>query len=169
MARPRAVGPGVAAGGVVFAALLLGSTATRLTAQQSPSAYPEFRADAILAKGSTGQAGAGVVVPLGVYVRFGLDGAGGATWENGASSASARVDAIARFLLDPLRENGTAISIGGGLSAPIRKGGMKSPYLTTVVDVEGTSRGGITPAVEFGLGGGARIGVVLRRSPPRWR
>jgi hypothetical protein len=147
----------------------LGSAAARLAAQQSPSAYPEFRADALFAKGTTGQAGVGVVVPLGVYVRFGLDGAAGATWQNGASSASGRVDAIARFLLDPLRESGTAISLGGGLSAPIRKDGVKSPYLTVVVDVEGKGRGGITPALELGLGGGGRVGVVLRRSPPHWR
>ena len=154
---------------MVVAAALVGFAAARLVAQQSPSAYPEFRADGLFARGATSQAGVGVVVPLGVYVRFGLDGAAGATWQSGASSASGRVDAIARFLLDPLRESGTAISLGGGLSAPIRKDGVKSPYLTVVVDVEGKARGGMTPALEFGLGGGGRVGVVLRRSPPRWR
>lgn len=154
---------------MLFVAALSGATSARLAAQQNPSAYPEFRTDAILARGTAGQAGAGVVVPLGVYVRLGLDGAAGATWQGGVSSASGRVDAIARFLLDPLRENGTALSIGGGLSTPIRRDGVKSPYLTVVVDVEGKRRGGFTPGLELGLGGGARIGVVLRRSPPRWR
>jgi hypothetical protein len=148
---------------------LFGATAARLTAQQSPVAYPEFRADALFGKGTTGQAGLGVVVPLGVYVRLGLDGAAGATWQNGVSSATGRVDAIVRFLLDPLRESGAAISLGGGLSAPIRKDGVKSPYLTVVIDVEGKARRGITPALELGLGGGGRVGIVLRRSPPRWR
>jgi hypothetical protein len=150
-------------------AAMSGATAARLAGQQTPSAYPEIRADAILGNGAVGQAGAGVVVPMGIYVRFGLDGAAGATWQGGGSSASGRIDAIARFLFDPLRENGTALSLGGGLSAPIQRDGVKSPYLTLVVDVEGKRRGGVTPAVELGLGGGARIGVVLRRSPPRWR
>jgi len=154
---------------MVLVAALFGATAARLAAQQSPSTYPEFRADALFARGTTGQAGVGLVVPLGVYVRFGVDGAAGSTWQNGSSSASGRVDAIARFLLDPLREGGTAISLGGGLSAPIRKDGVKTPYLTIVVDVEGKGHRGFTPALELGLGGGGRVGVVLRRSPPRWR
>lgn len=168
MARPRAVDPAVALR-FLLVAVIHGTTPRHVAAQQTPTVYPEFRADAILAKSTTGQAGAGLVVPVGVYVRFGLDAAAGATWQDRASSASGRVDAIVRFLLDPLRENRTALSIGGGLSAPIHRDGVKSPYLTVVLDVEGKSRGGITPGVELGLGGGARLGVVLRRSPPRWR
>ncbi len=143
--------------------------AARLAAQQEPAAYPELRADAIFANGSTVQGGVGIVAPVGVYVRFGLDGAVGASWRDGTSSATGRVDAIARFLLDPLRENNVALSLGGGLSAPITGDGFKTPYLTLVLDVEGRRRAGWTPAFEVGLGGGARVGFVFRRSPPRWR
>lgn len=152
-----------------LAIVLSTALAGGLAAQQEPTTYPELRADAILANRTTVQGGVGIVAPVGVYVRFGFDGAVGAMWRDGTSSAVGRVDAIARFLLDPLRENNVALSLGGGLSAPITGDGFKTPYLTVVMDVEGRRRGGWTPAVELGLGGGARIGFVLRRSPPRWR
>ena len=145
------------------------SLSAALAAQQAPTTYPEFRADAIIATGTTVQGGVGVVVPAGLYARIGLDGGFGTRWREGSSSAVGRVDVIARFLLDPIRENDVGFSIGGGLSAPIDAGGFRTPYLTLVADVEGRRRGGFTPAVELGLGGGARIGFVLRRSPPRWR
>jgi hypothetical protein len=47
--------------------------------------------------------------------------------------------------------------------------GARSPYLALVVDVEGKSRNGVSPALQIGLGGGARIGLVLRRSSRVWR
>jgi hypothetical protein len=140
-----------------------------LAAQQAPTSYPEFRGDAIIATGTTVQGGVGVVVPAGVYARVGLDGGFGTRWHEGSSSSVGRVDLIARFLFDPIRENDVAFSVGGGLSTPIDGDGFRTPYLTLVVDVEGRRHGGYTPAIELGLGGGARIGFVLRRSPPRWR
>ncbi|HEY2163591.1 MAG TPA: hypothetical protein VGH04_06365 [Gemmatimonadaceae bacterium] len=140
-----------------------------LAAQQEPLTYPELRADAFFANGTTVQGGAGIVVPAGVYVRVGLDGGAGESWRDGSSFASGRVDLIARFLLDPLRENNIAFSFGGGLSEAIDRAGFRTPYLTIVMDVEGRRRGGFTPAIEVGLGGGARVGFVLRRSSPRWR
>ena len=149
--------------------VLCATLSAGLAAQQAPLTYPEFRADAIVANGTTVQGGVGVVLPVGVYARIDVDGAVGGRWHGGASSAEGRIDMIARFLLDPLRENNVALSFGGGLSAPIAGNGFGTPLLTLVMDVEGRRRSGITPALEVGLGGGARIGVVLRRSPPRWR
>jgi len=140
-----------------------------LGAQQTPLVYPEFRADAIVANGTTVQGGAGVVLPAGVYVRVAIDGGIGTTWRDASTYTTGRVDLVARFLLDPLRETGLAFSAGGGLSAPIDHDGFRTPYLTIVFDVEGRRRSGFTPALEVGLGGGARVGIVLRRSPPRWR
>jgi hypothetical protein len=150
-------------------AITSGGLDSAVRAQQAPSVYPEVRLDAILGNGTAAQGGVGVVVPAGVYVRLGIDGAAGAVWHDGASSTEGRVDAVARFLLDPLRENDVALSVGGGLSVPIRRDGVKTPYLTVVIDVEGRRQGGLTPALQIGLGGGARVGLVLRRSPPRWR
>jgi hypothetical protein len=154
-----------------LAILIAAAFPAALAAQQEPLTYPEFRADAFFANGTTVQGGAGIVVPAGVYVRVGLDGGAGESWRHGSSFVSGRVDLIARFLLDPLRENAVAFSFGGGLSEPIDRDGFRTPYLTIVMDVElgGRRRGGFTPALELGLGGGARVGFVLRRSPPRWR
>lgn len=138
--------------------------------QEHPPAYAEYRADAILGNGTTAQAGVGAVIPFGTYVRLGVDGAAGATWRDGVTRASGRVDAIARFLLDPFRETPIGFSLGGGVSVPYVRGDEHvRPFLTAVIDIEGHVRGRITPAVQLGLGGGTRIGVVLRTSPARWR
>jgi hypothetical protein len=128
--------------------------------------YPELRVDAITGKGTTAQAGAGIVVPLGLYVRLALDGAAGATWRDGSSRASGRVDAITRFTLDPFRESPVALSLGGGITLPYVDGDAHlRPLLAAVVDLEGRRRGRFTPALQVGLGGGVRIGLVLRASP----
>jgi hypothetical protein len=155
------------------AALICAVLARRAGAQAAslvPPLYPEFRADAIVARQTSAQAGAGVVMPLGIYVRFSVDAAAGATFADGTSRASGRVDAIGRFLLDPFRETPVALSVGGGLSVPYVDGQDRvRPYLTAVIDVEGRQRGKLTPALQIGLGGGARVGIVLRASQPRWR
>ena len=147
----------------IAAALALGS---RLTAQTSliPPPYAEYRVDAIMGRGTAVQGGAGVTIPLGIYVRLGLIGAAGATEHASDVSFSGRTDAIARFLFDPLRETPLALSLGGGVSVPYERGRRVRPYLTAVADIEGRRRGTITPALQFGLGGGARIGLVLRAS-----
>lgn len=139
-------------------------------AQDRPSKYAEYRADAILGNGTAAQAGVGAVIPLGIYVRLGVDGAGGATWRDGETRASGRVDVIGRFLLDPFREIPIGFSLGGGVSVPYVRGDEHvRPYLATVLDIEGRFRGGITPAVQIGLGGGTRVGLVFRTATPRWR
>jgi hypothetical protein len=38
-------------------------------------------------------------------------------------------------------------------------------YLVTLFGVEGGRHGGAYPALELGLGGGVRLGLVLRASP----
>lgn len=154
-------------------ALLLSFAATRATRAQLPAqpmAWGEYRVDGIFGDRSSVQGGAGVVLPLGIYVRLALDGAAGTTWRGDDSNASGRVDATARFLLDPFREIPVALSFGGGVSAAyVAHDDHVRPFLTTVVDVEGRRHGAFTPALEVGLGGGARVGIVLRTSPSRWR
>jgi hypothetical protein len=156
------------------AAVLLGVAVAKRAEGQTqsliPPMYSELRADAIVARETAAQVGAGVVMPLGIYVRLSVDAAGGATFDKGASRASGRVDAIGRFLLDPFRETPVAVSFGGGLSVPYVDGqDHLRPYLTAVIDIEGRKRGRFTPAFQIGLGGGARVGIVLRTSQPRWR
>jgi hypothetical protein len=152
-------------------AALLAFRGSALRAQlPAPPSYAEIRADAIVGNGTAAQAGVGGVIPLGAYVRFSVDGAAGSTWRDGGAHASGRVDAIGRFLLDPYREMPFGLSLGGGLSVPVTQGDKRArPYLTAVADIEGRRRGSVTPALQIGLGGGARLGVVLRMSPGRWR
>jgi len=158
-------------GFVASLALSLGGVAvSKAEAQNQPPVYSEYRADAIVGLGTAAQGGVGVVVPLGVYVRLGIDAAAGATWHDDATRASGRVDVIGRFLLDPFRETRLGLSLGGGISVPYADGQQRvRPYLTVVIDVEGRVHGPVTPALQLGLGGGTRIGVVLRTSRPRWR
>ena len=139
-------------------------------AQQRPTPYAEYRADVMSGRNTAAQAGAGLVLPFGIYVRTSLDGAVGATWRDGLARASGRADLVSRFLLDPFRETPVVLSLGGGVSVPYVDGDTRvRPYLTAVVDVEGRLRGRITPAFQIGLGGGVRVGVVLRTSPRAWR
>ena len=146
--------------------------AARAVGGQAPTvpAYAEFRLDAIVARATSLESGVGAVIPLGTYVRLSVDAAGGTTFHDGSSRASGRIDAIGRFLLDPFREAPVGVSLGGGLSLPYVDGDKRvRPYLTAVVDIEGRRRGAVTPAFQLGLGGGTRVGVVLRTSQPRWR
>jgi hypothetical protein len=155
--------------GLLFGGLVVAARAVGGQAPSTPG-YAEFRVDAIIARATAIQGGVGGVIPLGTYVRVGIDAAGGATVRDGSSRASGRIDAIGRFLLDPFREAPVGVSLGGGLSLQYVDGDKRvRPYLTAVVDIEGKRRGAITPALQLGLGGGTRVGVVLRPSQPRWR
>jgi len=153
-----------------FASALVAVSCTR--AQQAARgvlAPLEVRADAIDPR-STGdatlQAGVGINVPLGLYVRLELDGAGGVTRRAGTDHHSGRGDAIARFLLDPFAESAWGLSIGGGMSALFAEGARTREYLVVVADVEAPRVGSIVPAVQVGLGGGLRIGLVARTYRP---
>lgn len=139
-----------------------------------PSVHPEARLDVILGHQPAVQLGAGVQVPMGYYVRVGLDGAiGVATYDREAPLGSpegppgpldGRADLLVRFLLDPFRQNAWGLSLGGGLSARAEPGDHVRPRLLAAVDLEGRrSMRGVVPAIQVGLGGGVRLGVLLRR------
>jgi hypothetical protein len=140
----------------------------------SPVVQPEARLDVIAGHQPAVQAGAGVQIPAGYYVRVGLDAAVGlATGEREAPAGSAdsppgrldgRADLLVRFLLDPFRQSAYGLSLGGGLSARAEPGDRVRPRLLVAMDLEGRrSTRGLVPALQLGLGGGVRLGVVLRR------
>ena len=132
-----------------------------------PTVQPELRVDVIAGHQPAVQLGAGAQIPMGYYVRVGLDGAVGVP--TGANAPSprrpdARADLLVRFLLDPFRQSAYGLSLGGGLSARAEPGDRVRPRLLVAVDLEGRrSARGLVPALQVGLGGGARVGVVLRR------
>ena len=146
------------------AILALACGARRLHAQSATEVQPEVRVDVLTPHPTAAQLGAGLEIPFGWYTRLGVVVAGGAARDSGIVVGSGRADAILRFLLDPFRESAWGLSLGGGVSVryePLR--GWRE-YLTVVADVEGPARGPVIPALQVGLGGGARVGLVLRRA-----
>jgi hypothetical protein len=125
----------------------------------------ELRVDGIFASSGAVHAGYGVSIPAGVYVRTGIVGAiGGST--HGFES---RADLLARFSLDPFRQSRWAPYGGAGVSGRFRprSAGGSHAYLLTYLGIEGplaaANRTGWVPAFELGLGGGTRVGIILRR------
>ena len=117
---------------------------------------PELRVDAIGPAPHAVHAGAGLTVALGHYAR--ISAVGGIGVRHG--DIAGRGDLIARVLLDPFRQRRFGFSLGGGLSVRER------PWLLAVVELEGPERFGWMPAVQGGLGGGPRVGLVFRRARP---
>jgi hypothetical protein len=124
----------------------------------------EARVDALAGPPAGGQLGIGANVAAGYYVRIGLDAAAGASSRDGAAVLSGRVDLASRFLLDPFKEFAWAPYAGGGITAQWDRRGERRADLLLLVGLEGPVRAGWRTAFELGLGGGARLGVVLRRA-----
>ena len=120
----------------------------------------EGRIDAIARNPAAIHAGIGFTVPVGTYVRSGLDaGIGGS--EHGISG---RVDFVNRFHLDPFRQHKWAPYAGGGLTARFDDNRSNRLYLLVFAGVDGPARHGTAVSFEAGLGGGARIGIVVRKT-----
>lgn len=128
----------------------------------------ETRVDAITSRWTAVQGGIGVTFPAGLYIRSGgVIAAGG-----GGRGFDSRLDLFSRFSLDPFRENRWGFYAGGGLSGRYveRERSRAHAYLLVFVGMEGPLRNasvaGWAPAIEIGLGGGARIGITLRQGIP---
>jgi hypothetical protein len=132
--------------------------------QQQP-VQTEYRLDALVAHNTGVEAALGVTVPAGLYIRSGLVAGIGA----GRHGAEGRTDFVSRFSLDPFRQFRWAPYAGAGVSGRYRstRDGGSAAYLLIFLGLEGPlplgRTSGIVPAVEVGLGGGARFSVVLRR------
>jgi len=125
----------------------------------------EGRIDAIVARTTGVEAGLGLSVPSGIYMRTGLVAGIGA----GRHGVEGRTDLISRFSLDPFRQSRWAPYAGAGVSGRYRAklDGGSHAYLMIFLGAEGPltpgATSGIVPAFELGLGGGARFAVILRR------
>lgn len=153
-----------------FLVLLLATSPASLRAQLAESMHvqPEVRVDATFRdRRQIVEAGAGVQVPMGYYVRVGVLGAVGGSFGDGATG---RLDILGRFLFDPFRQNGIGVSAGAGLSLRAEHGDRVRPLLLAAVDIEGRRwSNGLSPAVQVGLGGGVRVGLGLRWGSARFR
>lgn len=145
--------------------LMLAAPAAALSQAPQQPLQIEGRLDAIIAHTAGVEAGLGVSVPSGIYVRSGLVAGIGA----GRHGLEGRTDFFSRFSLDPFRQSRWAPYGGAGVSGRYRSklDGGSHAYLLVVIGVEGPlpvgRTSGIVPAFEVGLGGGARFGVILRR------
>jgi len=151
--------------------LSLGAAACALVpnclSAQSPAVQPgaspitvEVRLDALFARVDAIHAGVGATVPLGNYVRAGIVGATGLSGDG----HSARIDVLARFHLDPFRESRWAPYAGGGLTTRFDRGRNAHTYLMLLAGIDGPAANGLGTSVEAALGGGGRVGIILRRT-----
>jgi hypothetical protein len=128
----------------------------------------EVRADAIVSRWTAVQAGVGVSFPVGIYVRSGAVIAAG----GGGRGTDARLDLFSRFNLDPFRASRWGVYGGGGISGRYTRDDDPTAhaYLLLFAGIEGAlhnaSVAGWVPALEIGLGGGARIGIAVRQGIP---
>lgn len=155
----------------LLAATLLPLAVPPLAAQDELRATPlpqwELRADWIEARAAAAHLGLGVNVRTGWYARVGAAlAAGAAEGPGGEWQSSRRVDLAVRFLLDPFAERRVGVYGGAGVSARWDGTAPGDARLLVVLGVEGRPVGGVLPSVEVGLGGGFRVGTVLRRRRP---
>lgn len=128
--------------------------------QRTSRVAPEVRLDGIVARVSALQLGAGFTVTAGTYVRTGAVAAVGFSRDG----LSGRIDAIARFHFDPFRQSRWAPYGGGGISGRFDSDEKARAYILLLFGLDGPVYNGATPTFELGLGGGARIGVIVRRA-----
>src|SRR5712691_3435383 len=116
-------------------ALTLGLPASGPAQINQQPLQAEGRLDAIVAHTAGVEAGFGLSVPAGIYMRTGLVAGIGA----GRHGLEGRTDLISRFSLDPFRQSHWAPYGGAGISGRYRSrldGGSRA-YLLVLIGVEG--------------------------------
>jgi hypothetical protein len=122
---------------------------------------PEVRADVLGPPPYSGGPGIGATMALGYYVRLNAGVGYELPLETGRTGDRWRAEVLARATFDPFRQQRWALSIGGGLTHR-----RSNTYLAAIVDVEGPELRGLLPALQIGVSGGLRAGLVLRRAVP---
>jgi len=125
-----------------------------------PRVAIEGRADVIVSKITAAHAGLGFTVKTGTYLRSGLDAGLGASRDG----ISGRIDFVNRFHLDPFRQFKWAPYAGGGLGVRFDDNRQERVYVLIFLGVDGPVRNGLGTSFEAGLGGGGRIGIIIRRA-----
>lgn len=129
-------------------------------------AIPEARLDLLAARSAALHIGAAIGFRSGLYVRPTIVVAAGPAWQKDTARIGGRVDALARFVLDPFRESRVGLYAQGGLTALYDPWDRWRAALSVAVGAELPARAGGVWAIEVGLGGGVRFGLALRRATP---
>ena len=147
---------------VVVCAMAVAPAGAYAQRQQPKPLSPaiEARVDAIIADVSAVHGAIGFTVPVGTYLRSGIDAGIGASKDG----ISGRIDLINRFHLDPFRESKWAPYAGGGLTARFDDNRREKIYLLFFAVIDGPVKRGLTTSFEAGLGGGGRVGLIIRRA-----
>ncbi|HEU4748594.1 MAG TPA: hypothetical protein VFS56_08850 [Gemmatimonadaceae bacterium] len=150
---------------VLATVVALGAPARGVAQTPAQRFQTEGRIDGIFSENTAAHAGIGLSFPAGLYVRTGVVAGAGV----GRHGVDARTDLIGRFSFDPLRQSRWAPYGGAGVSVRFNstaEGGAKE-YLLFFLGVEGPlplgRPAGWVPAFEVGLGGGTRVGAVIRK------
>lgn len=157
----------------ILLGLLLSLASARAQSAQSaagPLLQPAGRVDVFVSSITAVQAGAELSALAGRYMRVAAVGGLGGSWNEDSSGLSARVEVIGRFMLDPDFRTRWAPYAAGGLGA--RYDDIHSGWRATLIialGVEGPNWDGVVPFFEAGYGGGARLGLGLRKTRPRGR
>ncbi|HEY0778004.1 MAG TPA: hypothetical protein VGD56_08570 [Gemmatirosa sp.] len=172
MARARALTNLRAAdAALAFAIVLAPVLLTHSLAAQGVSSSvlrPTVAASAVFDAHPIGLVSAGIETDAGLYARLGLSAAGGASTASGARAVG-ELSATGRFLLDPLRQSARGIYATGGLALRVQQATRPRALVLAGLGLEGRPLGRVMPAIEAGLGGGARVSVVLRPVRPARR
>jgi hypothetical protein len=119
---------------------------------------PEARAELASAHGTRVELGAGLTWSAGTYLRAGLT-ATRDVWQSVDSvTAATRAEFAVRFTMDPIAQQRWGFSAGGGV------GYRERLYFMAIAELEGPRQAGLRPAFQVALGGGVRLGLVLRRA-----
>lgn len=135
-----------------------------LPAQQPVALQPQWegRFVSVLSPSIGAMGGAGMNIRAGWYARLGLALTAGAVRDGDAWASTQRIEATARFMFDPFAERRRGFYAGAGIGAEHHADRPTRGLLLGVVGVEGAATGSVVPAIELTLGGGARLGIVLR-------
>ena len=133
----------------------------------TPSRYRfEGRVDGFSGTVDVVHGGIGVAAELGTYFRLAGIIGGGAAEVADERVATARAEIVGRFVLDPLRQARWGLYGATGVIARYEEGPGTRGFVTLLVGLELPAAGRTIPAVELGMGGGARLALILRRGRP---
>jgi hypothetical protein len=153
---------------VACALLALVAGGAHAQIDRGPLIQPAGRVDVFVSSITAVQGAVELSTPAGRYMRVAAQGGiGGSRGEGGASGLSARAELLGRFMLDPDFHARWAPYAAGGLGA--RYDRVADGWRATLVialGLEGPDWNGVVPFLEAGFGGGARLGLGLRKTRP---